>query len=95
MLEIDETGLEANDRRLLEIIIEKFNGGPVGLKNLAASLSEDVGTIEEVYEPYLMSIGFLNRTSAGRVATQAAYEYLKISARGGSAFSGKNKGLGV
>ena len=85
MLEIDELGLEAHDRRLLEIIIEKFNGGPVGLKNLAASLSEDVGTIEEVYEPYLMSIGFLSRTSAGRVATQAAYEYFKI----------KNRGLGV
>lgn len=85
MLEIDELGLEAHDRRLLEIIIEKFNGGPVGLKNLAASLSEDVGTIEEVYEPYLMSIGFLSRTSAGRVATQAAYEYFKI----------QNKGLGV
>ena len=85
MLEIDALGLEAHDRRLLEIIIEKFNGGPVGLKNLAASLSEDVGTIEEVYEPYLMSIGFLSRTSAGRVATQAAYEYFKI----------KNRGLGV
>ena len=85
MLEIDALGLEANDRRLLEIIIEKFNGGPVGLNNLAASLSEDIGTIEEVYEPYLMSIGFLSRTSTGRVATQAAYEHFKI----------KNKGLGV
>jgi Holliday junction DNA helicase RuvB len=85
MLEIDETGLEANDRRLLELIIDKFSGGPVGLKNLAASLNEDVGAIEEVYEPYLMSLGFLSRTSAGRVATQAAYEYLKI----------KNRGLGV
>ncbi len=85
MLEIDEMGLEAYDRRLLNTIIEKFNGGPVGLKNLAASLSEDAGAIEEVYEPYLMTLGFLSRTSAGRVATQAAYEYLKI----------KNKGLGV
>ena len=83
MLEIDETGLEFNDRRLLKIIIEKFNGGPVGLKNLAASLNEDAGAIEEVYEPYLMNLGFLSRTSAGRVATQAAYEYFKI----------KNKGL--
>jgi Holliday junction DNA helicase RuvB len=78
MLEIDGLGLEANDRRLLELIIERFNGGPVGLKNLAASLNEDVGTIEEVYEPYLMSLGFLSRTSAGRIATPAAYEYLSI-----------------
>jgi len=85
MLEIDEMGMEAHDRRLLKTIIEKFNGGPVGLKNLAASLNEDAGTIEEVYEPYLMTLGFLSRTSAGRVATQAAYEYFKI----------KNKGLGV
>ncbi|MDP3052712.1 MAG: Holliday junction branch migration DNA helicase RuvB [bacterium] len=85
MLEIDEMGLEAYDRRLINTIIEKFNGGPVGLKNLAASLSEDEGSIEEVYEPYLMTLGFLSRTSAGRVATQAAYEYFKI----------KNKGLGV
>ncbi len=85
MLEIDEKGLEAHDRRLVNTIIEKFNGGPVGLKNLAASLSEDAGSIEEVYEPYLMTLGFLSRTSAGRVATQAAYEYFKI----------KNKGLGV
>ncbi len=85
MLEIDEMGLEAYDRRLINTIIEKFNGGPVGLKNLAASLSEDAGSIEEVYEPYLMTLGFLSRTSAGRVATQAAYEYFKI----------KNKGLGV
>jgi len=82
MLEIDEMGLEANDRRLLELIIEKFSGGPVGLKNLAASLNEDVGAIEEVYEPYLMSLGFLSRTSSGRVATQSAYEYLKIKNRG-------------
>lgn len=85
MLEIDEMGLEAHDRRLINTIIEKFNGGPVGLKNLAASLSEDAGSIEEVYEPYLMTLGFLSRTSTGRVATQAAYEYFKV----------KNKGLGV
>ena len=78
MLEIDEIGLEAHDRRLVNTIIEKFNGGPVGLKNLAASLSEDAGTIEEVYEPYLMTLGFLSRTSAGRVATPTAYEYFSI-----------------
>lgn len=82
MLEIDELGLEANDRRLLELIIKKFNGGPVGLKTLAASLSEDIGTIEEVYEPYLMTLGFLSRTSAGRLATPAAYEYFGIKNKG-------------
>lgn len=84
MLEIDEAGLEASDRNLLTIIIEKFNGGPVGVKTLAASLSEDAETIEEIYEPYLMNLGFINRTSAGRVATSAAYEYLKL----------KNKNIG-
>lgn len=78
MLEIDELGLEASDRRLLELIIKKFNGGPVGLKTLAASLSEDIGTIEEVYEPYLMTLGFLSRTSAGRLATPAAYDYFGL-----------------
>lgn len=84
MLEIDETGLEAADRRLLTIIIEKFNGGPVGVKTLAASLNEDAGTIEEIYEPYLMNLGFINKTSVGRVVTSAAYEYLKL----------KNKNIG-
>lgn len=78
MLEIDEAGLEAADRRLLAIIIEKFNGGPVGVKTLAASLNEDAETIEEIYEPYLMNLGFINKTSAGRVVTAAAYEHLKL-----------------
>jgi len=78
MLEIDELGLENTDRRLLEIIIKKFNGGPVGLKTLAAALNEEAGTIEDVYEPFLMSLGFLNRTPNGRVVTAAAYKHLNL-----------------
>lgn len=80
LLEIDEMGLEPMDRRLLEVIIKKFKGGPVGLNSLAAALSDDVGNIEEVYEPYLISIGFLQRTSAGRMATEAAHYHLGIKA---------------
>lgn len=76
MLEIDDLGLEKTDRNLLEIIINKFNGGPVGLKALAAALNEEPGTIEDVYEPFLMSLGFLHRTPAGRVTTPAAYKHL-------------------
>jgi len=75
LLEIDEIGLEKTDRKLLETIIDKFKGGPVGLKTLSASLNEDVGIIEEIYEPFLMSIGFLERTPTGRLAT-AAYRHL-------------------
>lgn len=80
-LEIDELGLEHPDRRLLQTIIERFHGGPVGVNAIAASLNEDRGTIEDVYEPYLMSIGFLERTPAGRVATLAAYEHLGAKAK--------------
>ena len=76
LLEIDKLGLEEHDRRLLKVIIEKFNGGPVGVNSLAAALNEDKGNVEDVYEPYLMSIGLLARTPAGRVATKAAYEHL-------------------
>ncbi|MFH1759035.1 MAG: Holliday junction branch migration DNA helicase RuvB [Patescibacteria group bacterium] len=78
LLEIDEMGLEPMDRRLLEVIIKKFSGGPVGINSLAAALNDDVGNIEDVYEPYLLSIGFLMRTSAGRVATPAAYQHLNL-----------------
>lgn len=78
LLEIDNMGLTRQDRKVLETIIEKFGGGPVGLKTLAASLAEDPDTIEEVNEPYLMRIGFLERTSQGRVATKRAYEHLDI-----------------
>ena len=76
MLEVDPLGLDDSDRRLLLAIIDKFSGGPVGLETLAATLSEDVGTIEDVIEPYLMQIGFIKRTPRGRVATPAAYTHL-------------------
>lgn len=76
LLEIDPIGLERTDRKLLETIIDKFKGGPVGLKTMGAALNEDVGIIEEIYEPFLMSLGFLERTPAGRVATTAAYRHL-------------------
>lgn len=76
LLEIDELGLTQTDRDILTTIIEKFSGGPVGLKTLAASLSEEEGTVEEVHEPYLMQIGLLERTPRGRVATPRAYEHL-------------------
>ena len=76
LLEIDEYGLEPMDRRVLETIIKRFNGGPVGLQTLAAASSEEEDTIEEVYEPYLMQLGLVERTPRGRVATSRAYEYL-------------------
>jgi Holliday junction DNA helicase RuvB len=76
LLEIDELGLAQTDRDILSIIIEKFGGGPVGLKTLSAALSEEDGTVEEVYEPYLMQIGLLERTPRGRAATPHAYEHL-------------------
>jgi Holliday junction DNA helicase RuvB len=69
---------EPQDRRLLQVIIEKFKGGPVGVQTLAAALSEDRGVIEDIYEPYLMALGFLQRTPAGRVALPAAYDHLGI-----------------
>ena len=76
MLEIDELGLDHTDRTMLLTMIEKFGGGPVGLDTLAASTGEDAVTIEDVYEPYLLQLGFLLRTPRGRVCTQAAYEHL-------------------
>ncbi len=78
MLEIDEYGMNQNDRNLLSIIIKNFNGGPVGLSTLAASLSEEAETIEEVIEPYLLQIGMLERTPRGRVATQKAIDFLGL-----------------
>ena len=77
-LDIDELGLDSVDRKLLKTIIEKFGGGPVGVETLAASISEEAETIEDVYEPYLMQIGFMERTPRGRVATDAAYKHLGI-----------------
>lgn len=78
MLEVDELGLELADRNLIEIIIKKFNGGPVGVRSLSAAMNEEPGTIEEVYEPFLMSLGFLERSQMGRIATPAAYKYLGL-----------------
>lgn len=82
MLDVDELGLEPQDRRLLEIIIRKFNGGPVGINTLSAAMSEEKGVIEDIYEPYLMTLGFLQRSPAGRVALPAAYDHLGIKRRG-------------
>ena len=78
LLDVDQYGLEMLDRRILETMIVKFGGGPVGLETLAASIGEDPGTIEDVYEPYLLKIGFLNRTPRGRMASPAAYQHLGL-----------------
>ncbi len=78
LLDIDEKGLEALDIKILDTIIKKFSGGPVGIQTLAASIMEESETIEDVYEPYLMQIGFLHRTPRGRVATIHAYEHLGL-----------------
>ena len=77
-LEIDELGLDNTDRNILQTIIHKYSGGPVGVETLAATVNEEVETIEDVYEPYLMQLGFLGRTPRGRVATALAYEHLGI-----------------
>ena len=77
ILEVDKLGLDNGDRRILYTIIEKFNGGPVGLDTLSAALSEDAGTLEDVYEPYLIQNGFIARTPKGRIATDRAYSHLK------------------
>ena len=79
MLEVDQYGFDEVDRRLLLTIIEKYQGGPVGVNTLAAVLAEEPDAIEEIYEPFLMQIGFLNRTPRGRVATQLAYDHFKIT----------------
>ena len=75
-LQVDELGLDQSDRRLLESIIDKFSGGPVGLETLAASIHEDSDTIMDVWEPYLLQLGFIDRTPRGRVATKLAHDYL-------------------
>ncbi|HWQ34426.1 MAG TPA: Holliday junction branch migration DNA helicase RuvB [Blastocatellia bacterium] len=78
-MEVDRYGLDETDRRMLTTIIEKFNGGPVGVSSIAAAISEDKEAIEEIYEPYLIQIGFLNRTPRGRVVMPAAYQHLGIN----------------
>ena len=82
-LEVDDVGLDAVDRMLLRAIVEKFSGGPVGLETLAAVASEDAETIEDVYEPYLLQEGFLQRTPRGRVATERTYRHLGLTPPGG------------
>ena len=78
LLEVDRLGLDQMDRNILNLMIEKFGGGPVGLETLAAALGEDVGTLEDVYEPYLIKSGLINRTPRGRVVTDAAYRHLGL-----------------
>lgn len=78
LMEIDRWGLDPSDRRILETIITKYNGGPVGVQTLAASTAEEMETIEEVHEPYLLQIGFIERTPRGRTVTRLAYEHLQI-----------------
>ncbi len=78
LLDVDQRGLDATDRKLLLTMINYYGGGPVGVKTLAANIGEEAGTIEEVYEPYLLQIGFISRTPRGRVATAAAYDHLGI-----------------
>lgn len=81
MLDVDEKGFDAMDRKILTTIIEKFQGGPVGVETLSSALSEEKDTLEDVYEPYLIQCGFLNRTARGRVATPLAYDHLGLKLR--------------
>ena len=81
-MDVDEFGLDQMDRKLLGVLIEFYNGGPVGVKTLAAAVAEEVRTVEEIYEPYLIQCGFLKRTPRGRMATARAYRHLGL--RGGS-----------
>ena len=82
MLEVDEHGFDEIDRRLLRTIIEKFGGGPVGVNTIAAAISEEKDAIEDIYEPFLIQIGFIDRTPRGRVATARAYAYFGLQAPG-------------
>jgi holliday junction DNA helicase RuvB len=84
MLEIDQNGLDEMDKRILEAIITKFGGGPVGVSSLAVAVGEEPDTLEEVYEPYLIMEGYLKRTSQGRVATELSYKKLGLKAAGGA-----------
>ena len=79
MLEVDKAGLDHTDRRMLDTMIRKFAGGPVGLETLAASISEATDTIEDIYEPYLLQLGFLNRTPKGRVVTEMGYRHMGVT----------------
>jgi len=87
-LEIDHLGLDPVDRRMMAAIIENYRGGPVGLETLAATIGEEAVTLEDVYEPYLMQLGFLTRTPRGRCVTHKAYEHLHVALPGNAAESG-------
>ena len=78
MLEVDSVGLDNNDVRYLKALIQKHGGGPVGVETIASTISEDIGTIEEVVEPYLLQIGFIKKTPKGRVATKVAFEHFGL-----------------
>ena len=82
LMDVDKMGLDHIDRNMLKTMIEKFDGGPVGLDTLAAAIGEDAGTIEDVYEPFLIQNGLLNRTPRGRVVTELAYRHMGISVAG-------------
>jgi len=82
LLEVDRYGLDDLDQKIMHTILEKYRGGPVGLNTIAASIAEEADTIEEVYEPYLIQLGFLHRTPRGRVATELAYDYFQVERRG-------------
>jgi len=86
LMEIDQWGLDRMDRKILRTLVEKFKGGPVGVETLSAAVSEDRGTIEEVYEPFLIQMGYIDRTPRGRVATKRAYEYLGLKPEQGELF---------
>ncbi len=79
LMDVDQRGLDDIDRRVLRTVIEKYNGGPVGLSTIAASISEEPDTIMDVVEPYLLQLGFLDRTPQGRTATRLAYEHLNLA----------------
>jgi Holliday junction DNA helicase RuvB len=83
LLDVDRYGLDEIDQKIMMTILEKYRGGPVGVNTIAASISEEAETIEEVYEPYLIQLGFLNRTPRGRVATELAYDYFQVKRRSG------------
>ena len=84
LLDVDDFGLDDMDARIVKTIIEKFDGGPVGVASLAAAIGEDAGTIEEVYEPFLVQNGLLHRTSRGRVATPQAYRHFGFTPPSGA-----------
>ena len=85
MLEVDRFGLDEIDQKIMRTVLEKFGGGPVGINTIAASIGEESETIEEVYEPYLIQLGFLHRSPRGRIATDGAFDYFKVPRRFGGA----------